>query len=83
MKKQSKRNTLTRLVNPLPRNLKQTLVTKGLWAAYLARPPYQRNDYIGWITRAKLEPAKQKRTQQMFDELRQGDRYMKMKWNPL
>ena len=75
-------NTLTRALNPVPRNLKQTLVTKGLWGAYLARPPYQRNDYIGWITRAKLETTRQKRTQQMFAELRQGDRYMKMKWNP-
>jgi uncharacterized protein YdeI (YjbR/CyaY-like superfamily) len=82
MKKHIKSNTLTRSLNPVPRNLKQNLETKGLWAAYLARPPYQRNDYIGWISSAKLEPARQKRTQQMFDELRQGDRYMKMKWNP-
>ncbi|MEX2231192.1 MAG: YdeI/OmpD-associated family protein [Cyclobacteriaceae bacterium] len=82
MKKQTKSNTLSRALNPLPSNLKQTLVTKGLWAAYLARPQYQRNDYIGWITRAKLETTRQKRTQQMFDELKQGDRYMKMKWNP-
>ncbi|HSG43712.1 MAG TPA: YdeI/OmpD-associated family protein [Anaerolineales bacterium] len=27
--------------------------------AYNARPPYQRNDYIGWITRAKREETKQ------------------------
>jgi uncharacterized protein YdeI (YjbR/CyaY-like superfamily) len=49
--------------------------------AYLARPPYQQNDYIGWITRAKLESTKQKRLNQMLDELELGGVYMKMKWN--
>jgi uncharacterized protein YdeI (YjbR/CyaY-like superfamily) len=47
---------------------------------YAARPPYQRNDYIGWITRAKRAETKEKRLAQMLDELRQGDVYMKMEW---
>jgi hypothetical protein len=57
--------------------------TRGLMDAYLARPPYQQNDYIGSlrVTRAKLEPTKQKRLNQMLDELEHGGIYMKMKWN--
>jgi len=48
--------------------------------AYNSRPPYQRNDYIGWIQRAKLEATRQKRLNLMLDELKRGDVYMKMKW---
>jgi len=47
---------------------------------YYERPPYQQNDYIGWITRAKREETKQKRLNQMLDELEKGDVYMKMAW---
>lgn len=50
--------------------------------AYEARPPYQRNDYIGWITRAKLAATQQKRLDQMLDELERGDIYMKMAYRP-
>jgi len=49
-------------------------------AAYRARPPYQRNDYLGWIDRAKRPQTKARRLQQMLDELEQGDVYMKMAW---
>jgi len=50
--------------------------------AYRERPPYQQNDYLGWITRAKLEPTRQRRLAQMIDELARGDRYMKMAYRP-
>jgi uncharacterized protein YdeI (YjbR/CyaY-like superfamily) len=58
------------------------LEARGLMDAYRARPPYQQNDYIGWIQRAKLESTRQKRLNQMLDELERGGVYMKMKWNP-
>ena len=48
--------------------------------AYLSRPPYQQNDYIGWITRAKLEATRQKGLKQMLDELEGGKIYMNMIW---
>ncbi|MDO9041035.1 MAG: YdeI/OmpD-associated family protein [Desulfocapsaceae bacterium] len=51
-------------------------------AAYLARPPYQQNDYLGWISRAKLEATKLKRITQMLDEWQGGNLYMKMAWKP-
>jgi uncharacterized protein YdeI (YjbR/CyaY-like superfamily) len=48
--------------------------------AYHFRPAYQQNDYIGWITRAKLEATKQKRLNQMLEELEGGKYFMNMEW---
>lgn len=62
----------------MPDFIRDALTAKQLTAAYEARPPYQRNDYIGWITRAKLPATRQKRLEQMLDELARGDAYMKM-----
>jgi uncharacterized protein YdeI (YjbR/CyaY-like superfamily) len=62
----------------MPEYVREVLVEKGLWYAYKSRPPYQQNDYIGWITRAKREKTKAKRLAQMLDELARGDVYMKM-----
>lgn len=67
----------------MPNFIQDALYKRNLMEAYLARPPYQRNDYIGWITRARLSATKQKRLKQMLDELKQGDVYMKMKWEPI
>ncbi|MFC1935962.1 YdeI/OmpD-associated family protein [Chloroflexota bacterium] len=50
--------------------------------SYCQRPPYQQNDYIGWIDRAKQEDTKQKRLAQMLEELKQGDQYMNMPYRP-
>jgi uncharacterized protein YdeI (YjbR/CyaY-like superfamily) len=72
--------TLTRPINPMPAFVREALEAKGLVAAYEARPPYQRNDYLGWIARAKLPATQQKRLAQMLNELQRGDVYMKMAW---
>ena len=66
---------------PMPDFIREALNEHGLTDAYHARPPYQQNDYIGWITRAKLETTRQKRLDQMLDELKRGNVYMNMKWN--
>lgn len=66
----------------MPDFIQAALHKRKLMEAYLARPPYQRNDYIGWITRARLTATRQKRLKQMLDELKKGNVYMKMKWNP-
>jgi uncharacterized protein YdeI (YjbR/CyaY-like superfamily) len=66
----------------MPDYVLEALEGAGLKETYDERPPYQRNDYIGWITRAKLEETRQRRVQQMLDELAQGDVYMRMDWNP-
>ncbi len=69
---------LKRLVYPMPEDVLAALESSGLTASYNARPPYQRNDYIGWITRAKRQETRTKRLNQMLDELKNGDKYMGM-----
>lgn len=51
-------------------------------ATYEERPAYQQNDYVGWISRAKKAETRQKRLDQMLDELRKGGVYMKMDHRP-
>jgi uncharacterized protein YdeI (YjbR/CyaY-like superfamily) len=72
---------LKRDVHEMPDDVRKALTTQELMAAYRQRPAYQQNDYIGWITRAKLPATREKRLQQMLDELREGSVYMHMKWN--
>ena len=66
----------------MPEFFRDALNARGLMDAYLSRPPYQRNDYIGWVNRAKRAETKQKRLNQMLDELKKGGVYMNMKWKP-
>ncbi len=73
---------LSRPRHPMPDYVAKALEDSGLMEAYRERPPHQQNDYIGWITRAKLEETRQRRVQQMLDELAQGDIYMRMDWTP-
>jgi uncharacterized protein YdeI (YjbR/CyaY-like superfamily) len=73
--------TLTRIRQEMPDYIHAALIERGLMEAYQARPDYQQNDYIGWITRAKREETKEKRLAQMLEELEGGARYMKMKWH--
>lgn len=70
----------TRKRHPMPPFVADALGEAGLIEAYEARPPYQRNDYLGWIGKAKRDETKQRRLAQMLDELRSGDVYMKMAW---
>lgn len=72
--------TLKRETYVIPPDIAHRLDARGLRAQYDARPPYQRNDYIGWITRAKLPETREKRLAQMLDELETGGVYMRMAW---
>ena len=67
---------------PMPTFVADALARQGLLEAYRSRPPYQRNDYIGWIMGAKREATREKRLRQMLDELERSDTYMKMAWKP-
>ena len=62
----------------MPEFVIAALETENLFEAYNLRPPYQKNDYIGWIVSAKRTETKISRLDQMLDELRCGDKYMKM-----
>lgn len=66
---------------PMPGFVREALDARGLWDAYHARPPYQRNDYLLWINKVKREETKARHLAQMLDELEAGDVYMGMRWN--
>ncbi len=68
--------------HPMPEDMLTALESENLFEAYESRPPYQQNDYIGWITSAKRDETRQKRLAQMLDELSRGDTYLKMKYTP-
>ncbi|AWC20760.1 hypothetical protein CO731_00201 [Aminobacter sp. MSH1] len=71
---------LRRDINPMPDWIRSELVSRGVLAAYEARPDYQRNDYLGWIERAKRAETRCKRLDQMLEELERGGVYMRMAW---
>ncbi len=73
--------TLKRQRYPMPDFILAALEEEGLLERYNARPDYQQNDYIGWITRAKRQETVEKRLGQMLEELRCGERYMGMLYN--
>ena len=54
----------------MPEEIRAILELEDLRTAYEARPPYQRNDYIGWIERAVRPVTRVRRIDRMLDELR-------------
>ncbi len=69
---------LKRERHEMPDFIREALTKRGLMEAYLARPDYQQNDYIGWISRAKRESTQEKRLNRMLAELEHGGVYMSM-----
>jgi len=82
MAKEPDFSRLSRPRYPMPDFVKRALDDTGLGEAYRSRPPYQQNDYVGWISRAKREATRQRRLAQMLHELESGDVYMKMDYEP-
>jgi len=72
---------LQREIQPIPDLVRDALKARGLVDKYNERPAYQRNDYLMWINTAKGQATKQKRLDQMLDELERGGVYMRMTWN--
>lgn len=68
--------------NPMPEDVAQALEDRGVAEDYRARPYYQRNDYLGWIGSAKKASTRQKRIEQMIEELEIGGIYMAMQHPP-
>ena len=66
----------------MPSFVKKALQERKLMKDFELRPAYQQNDYIGWINQAKKKETKEKRLNQMLDELEKGGTYMKMKHSP-
>ena len=65
----------------MPNFIAAALTQGGLWERYRARPLYQQNDYVGWITQARRGETRQKRLVRMLEELRAGDAYMGMAYH--
>lgn len=80
MAKTTKLENLQRDIQPMPEAVAKALRDNGLQATYEERPAYQRNDYLSWINRAVRPATKDKRLNQMLEELAAGDKYMGMKW---
>jgi uncharacterized protein YdeI (YjbR/CyaY-like superfamily) len=78
----SDKDNLKREIQPMPDDIREALIQRGLMEQYEGRPAYQRNDYLGWIARAKREATRQKRLEQMLDELATGGVYMNMRHGP-
>lgn len=64
----------------IPKDITELLKKKNLQDKFDVRPPYQKRDYISWITSAKLPETREKRFTQMIDELSDGTKYMGMVW---
>lgn len=73
---------LTRAKNPMPADVRAALDARSLADAYATRPAYQRNDWLGWIARAKLPETRAKRLASMLRELEAGRGYMGMACEP-
>ena len=73
---------LKRPIEPMPDFIKDALAQRGLMEAYRDRPAYQQNDYLRWIKQAKRQETVEKRLAQMLEELKNGDKYMKMSYRP-
>jgi uncharacterized protein YdeI (YjbR/CyaY-like superfamily) len=66
----------------MPSFVRAALEEEGLVDDFYQRPPYQQNDYISWINRAKRPPTRHRRLQQMLDELEMGGVYMNIPHPP-
>ena len=78
----SDESRLARAINSMPAEVRTALEERGLMAEYEARPAYQRNDYLGWIARARRPETRAKRLAKMLEELESGGVYMGMEHRP-
>jgi len=67
---------------PMPGNVKTALEKRKLMDAYLARPEYQRIEYLKTIANAYGTAAKDKLLEQMLGELENGKLYRGAAWSP-
>ncbi len=66
----------------MPGNVRGALAKRKLLEAFEARPDYQQNEYLKWITTAAGPTTKQQRLDQMLDELEKGGTFKGEPWTP-
>lgn len=62
-------------------DVRDALEKSGMRTAYYGRPPYQRNDFIGWVNKVKASKTWAAHIPQMIGQLKRGHGYMKMDWS--
>lgn len=67
---------------PMPGNVRTALAKRELTEAFVARPDYQQSEYLKWIALAAGPAAKQKRLDQMLEELEKGNLFKGEAWTP-
>lgn len=70
------------LPQPMPGNVRGALAKRKLLDTFRARPDYQQNDYLKWIASANGTVAKQKRLDQLLEELENGGLFKGEPWTP-
>ena len=66
----------------MPGNVRTALDKRNLMDAYLARPQYQKDEYLKWIATAVGPKVKQQRLDQMLTELEKGGLFKGEPWTP-
>jgi hypothetical protein len=61
-----------RELHSMPDFIREVLAAKKLTAACDIRPPYQRNDYIGWIARANFPKRNRSASPRCWKNWRKG-----------
>ncbi len=54
----TEKQSLKRPRHSMPDFVRDTLLRHGLMEIYRQCPPYQQNDYVGWINRTKQDETK-------------------------
>src|SRR4051812_43556158 len=65
---------------PMPGQVKGALAKRNLLDTYIARPQYQKDDYLKWVAAAAGPTEKQKRIDQLVDEIEKGNVFKGEPW---
>jgi hypothetical protein len=67
---------------PMPGNVRGALAKRKLLDAFRDRPQYQQDEYLKSIALAAGPAAKQKRLDEMLEDLAAGDKFRGEPWSP-
>jgi hypothetical protein len=65
---------------PMPGNVRGALAKRKLTETYEERPQYQQQEYLKWIAAAAGPTEKQKRLDQMLEEIEKGGVFKGEPW---
>ena len=65
---------------PLPADVRHALVGHGVLGAFKERSPYQQDDHIARVNRARVVESRVARVMELVAELQHGDPFMRTAW---